>query len=292
MISEAQKRRLFRNLDSFDPEFIEKVIPFLEGLYKYYFRCEYTGEENFPPGRALYVGNHNGMITYEVLMIFYLWWKKFGPTRRALGLAHAVALDNPLFNWVIPKLGAIPAEPEIALEAFDRGYSLLVFPGGEKEAFRTFAERKKVDFFQRKGFIKLALKAKVPIVPFVSVGAHESYIILDRGEEIAEKLGLKKRMRLHGVPVTFRGIFLLWCMVSGLFTVLPLFLVPAVAASLLVPLPTKMTFHLLPAVDVCAMVDPNLSEEENLQKIYDHITNLIQNRVNEEYEKRKFPIIG
>ena len=189
MVTAAQSRKIFKELGHIDDEFAKKIEPFLEGLYHHYFRCDISGWENMPEGKALFVGNHNGLLTFEVLMMFYAWWKRFGHSHRALGLAHSVALNNPFFRWIIPKIGAIPADPDLALEALNRDYSLLVYPGGEKESFRPYSERKKVDFYQRKGFIRLALKAKVPIVPIVSIGAHESYVILHRGEELAQPRG-------------------------------------------------------------------------------------------------------
>lgn len=292
VITPAQSRRLFRDLGRIDDDFAKKIEPFLEGLYKYYFRCEVTGWENIPKDKVLFVGNHNGLLTFEVLMMFYAWWKRYGSSRRALGLAHSIALNNPFFRWIIPRIGAIPANPEIAQEALSRDYSLLVYPGGEKESFRPFSERKKVDFYQRKGFIRLALKAKVPIVPIVSIGAHESYVILHRGEEIAEKLGLKDKFRLHGAPITFRSLFFMWCVASGLVTFFPLLLAPAAFFSIFVPMPAKMDFKILPAVDVNAMLDPELTEEQNLQRIYDHVTGLMQEVLTEEYSKRKYPLFG
>lgn len=292
MITDAQKRRLFRDLGRVDPDFADKIAPFLEGLYKHYFRCEMSGWENVPESKALFVGNHNGLLTFEVLMLFYAWWKQFGWSKRALGLAHGIALNNPFFRWLLPRIGAIPADPDVAYEAMARDYSLLVYPGGEKESFRPYKDRKKVDFYQRKGFIRLALRAKVPIVPIVSVGAHESYVILHRGEEIAEKLDLKEKMRLHGVPITFRSLFFMWCVATGVFTFFPLLLAPAAFVSIFIPMPAKMTFRILPAVDVNAMMDPTLSEEENLQKIYDHILGTMQSVLTEEYAKRKLPVIG
>jgi 1-acyl-sn-glycerol-3-phosphate acyltransferase len=292
MATAAQTRRLFKDLGRVDPDFAKKMEPFLEGLYKYYFRCDISGWENMPEGKALYVGNHNGLLTFEVLMMFYAWWKRFGTSRRALGLAHSIALNNPIFRWIIPRLGAIPAEPELAIEAFNRDYSLLVYPGGEKESFRPFTERKKVDFYQRKGFIRLALKAKVPLVPIVSIGAHESYIILNRGEEIAEKLGLKEKFRLHGVPITFRSLFFMWCVTTGIFTFFPLLIAPAAFMAIFIPMPAKMDFKILPPVDVVSMVDPALSEDQNLQKIYDHVLNLMQTVLTEEYSHRKLPLLG
>ncbi len=292
-VTAAQKRRLFRDLGRVDPEFARKIAPFLEGLYKYYFRCDIEGWENIPDKQVLFVGNHNGLLTFEVLMLFYAWWNRHGShVRRALGLAHGVALNNPFFRWLIPRIGAIPADPGIATEALERGYSLLVYPGGEKESFRPYRLRKKVDFYQRKGFIRLALQGKVPIVPIVSIGAHESYVILHRGEELAEKLGLKEKFRLHGLPITFRSIFFLWCLVTGVFTLFPLFMAPLAFTSIFVPMPAKMTFKILPPIDVSAMVDPKLSEEQNLQRIYDHIIATMQRVLSEEYSKRKLPLIG
>ncbi|MFZ9596633.1 MAG: lysophospholipid acyltransferase family protein [Bdellovibrionia bacterium] len=290
--TEPEKQRLFGDMERLDPVFAEKLSPFLEGLYRYYFRCEISGWENLPDQKALYVGNHNGLLTFEVLMLFHAWWKRFGNARRALGLAHNVAIDNPFFKWMLPRLGAIPADPQLALEALSRDYSLLVYPGGEKESFRPFSERKKVDFYQRKGFIRLALKAKVPIVPVVSIGAHESYVILHRGEELAEKLGLKRRFRLHGLPITFRSIFFFWCVSSGLFTFFPLLLAPSAFFSIFIPMPAQMTFKILPPIDPWALWQADASEEENLQRIYDHVLEKMQEVLTAEYAKRKYPLFG
>ncbi len=292
MVTPAQRRRLFRELDKRDPEFIKKIEPFLAGLWNHYFRCEIDGFDHLNEEKALFVGNHNGMITFEVVMLFYAWYKRFGLSRRALGLAHGIAVDNFFFRWLCPKIGAIPADPQVADEAMSRGYSLLVYPGGEKEAFRTYKDRKKMDFFGRKGFIKLALRNKVPIVPIVSCGAHETYVILNRGEELAKRLGLYDRFRLHGLPITYRSIFFMWCVVTGVFTFFPLLLAPAAFASIFVPLPAKMTFRILPPIRVAEMMDPALSEEENLQKIYDHVVTTMQTVLDQEYEKRRFPVIG
>lgn len=288
----AQRRRLFRDLDRVEPEFAERLGPFLEGLYRYYFRCDISGWENVPSGKAMFVGNHNGLLTFEVLMLFHAWWKRYRGSRQALGLAHALALDNPFFRWLIPRIGAIPADPDIAFEALERGYSLLVYPGGEKEAFRPYTDRKQVEFYGRKGFLRLALKAGVPICPIVSIGAQESYVILHRGEEIAEALGLKEKYRLHGVPITFRGLFFMWCVASGMLTFFPLLLAPAAFASTFVPLPAKMTFRILPPIDLQARLNPKLSEDENLEALYQYVTGEMQRVLTEEYDKRRLPVLG
>jgi len=291
-ISDKRVKKIFQKLENNDSRFLEMVSPFLEGLYQYYFRVDIQGWENVPEKPSLFVGNHNGLLTYEVLMVFYAWYKKYGVSRKAVGLAHGIAVDNPLLSWLLPRLGAVPAHPKVAHQAFEKNFSVLVYPGGEKEAWRPSAEKKKIEFFQRKGFIRLALRERVPIVPIVSIGAHETYMIFSRGDELAEKLGLRKKLRMHGLPVTPSTIFLMWCLSTGMLTFFPLLLAPFALASVLAPLPAKMSFRILPAVDVCSMVVPNLSEEENLQIIYDHVTSVMQKVLSEEYEKRKWPVIG
>jgi 1-acyl-sn-glycerol-3-phosphate acyltransferase len=295
-VTPQQKRRLFRDLGRglglADPKFADKMAPFFEGLFRHYFRVDLEGWENVPESKVLFVGNHNGLLTFEVLMLFHSWRKRFGSSRRALGLAHSIALDNPFFRWIIPRLGAIPADPEVAAEAMNQDYSLLVYPGGERESFRPFSQRKRVDFFGRKGFIRLALKARVPVVPIVSIGAHESYVILHQGEELAQRLGLKQRFRLHGVPITVRSVFFMWCVVSGVFTFFPLLIAPAAFFSIFIPLPAKMSFRVLPPIDVCAMYDEAKSEEDNLSFIYDRVLDTMQRVLTEEYSKRLLPVLG
>lgn len=291
-VSAPQKRRLFRDLDRADDRFIKRIEVFLDFLYRRYFRVTVAGWENVPPERVLFVGNHNGMITFEVLMLFYAWYQRYGLTRRAVGLAHGIALDNPLFRWLCPRIGAVPADPEVAREALARDFSVLVYPGGEKEAFRSFMERKKVDFYGRKGFLRLALAARAKVVPIASVGAHEAYWILWRGEWLADKLGLKKRYRLHGVPITFRFLVLLSFLAVGGPALFPLLFAPAMFAWALTPLPTQMSFHILPAIDLQALIDPSRSEDENLDHLYQIVTGVLQDEVLRMYRERKVPVLG
>ena len=302
-LSAARRKRYFKELErGIDPEFAARLMPFLKGLHDHYFRCDISGWENIPrrdpedPASgsctALYIGNHNGLLTFEVLMLFYSWWNRTGGRETARGLAHTVALRHPAFSWLVQRLGGVPAHPEVAVEALRRGISLMIYPGGEKESFRPWKDRKKVDFFGRTGWIRLARQAGVPIVPIVSVGAHESYVILDRGEEIARRLGLYERLRLHGVPITFRSLFFAWCVATGVFTFFPLLLAPAAFAAVFVPLPSKMTFRVLAPFDINAHWDPELSDAENERRIYDLIVGEMSRVHEDEYSKRRFPILG
>ena len=53
-----------------DWEFVDAVRPFLNFLYRYYWRVETTGLENIPiEGRALLVANHSGQLPWDGMMV-------------------------------------------------------------------------------------------------------------------------------------------------------------------------------------------------------------------------------
>ena len=79
---------------------------------------------------------------------------------------------------------------------------VLVYPGGDWETHRPSWESDKVDFAGRKGFIRLALDAGVPIVPVVSIGGQETALFLSRGAGLAKALRLDKLFRLKVLPIS------------------------------------------------------------------------------------------
>lgn len=80
---------------------------------------------------------------------------------------------------------------------------MVVFPGGDYDAYRpTFAENV-IDFNGRKGYDSTAVEAGVPIVPAVSIGGQESQLYLSRGTWLARRLGLKRLLRSDILPISF-----------------------------------------------------------------------------------------
>ncbi len=60
--------------------------------------------------------------------------------------------------------GAVEGAPEAGRALLDEGELLLVAPGGMREALRPSSERYMVRWRRRKGFVRLALEARAPIV--------------------------------------------------------------------------------------------------------------------------------
>ena len=72
---------------------------------------------------------------------------------------------------------------------------MVVFPGGDYDAYRPTLSENVIDFNGRKGYVSTAIEAGVPIVPAVSIGGQETQLYLSRGTWLAERLGLKRLLR-------------------------------------------------------------------------------------------------
>ncbi|CEJ43042.1 lysophospholipid acyltransferase family protein [Umezakia ovalisporum] len=169
------------SLNERDPEFIKSLMPLFSFLYHYYFRVQTSGWHHIPTQeKVLFVGSHNGgMASPDMAMIMYDWFRKFGFEKPVYGLMHPhIWKFTPEVAKIAAKTGAIIAHPKMAYAAFRCGASVLVYPGGAEDVFRPHHLRNKIYFAGRRGFIKLALQEKVPIVPIISTGAHDTLIVL------------------------------------------------------------------------------------------------------------------
>ncbi|MCA1992609.1 MAG: glycerol acyltransferase, partial [Coleofasciculus sp. S288] len=103
---------------------------------------------------------------------------RFGYDRVTYALMHRLAWKFTPFPKTAAQFGAILAHPKMAIAALQRDAAVLVYPGGAEDMFRPHSLRHKIYFAGRKGFIKLALREEVPIVPIISYGAHDTLIVL------------------------------------------------------------------------------------------------------------------
>ncbi len=179
------------SLEERDPKFIESLMPIWEWFYRNYFRVRTDGWENIPPEeQVLIVGSHNGgMAAPDMVMMMYDWFRRYGTERLTYGLMHPYIWEiSPTLAYLGQKAGAIAAHPKPAAVAFKRGASVLVYPGGQYDLFRTYNQRYNINFAGNKAFIKLALRQEVPIIPAISVGAHETLIVLGDFYELMKQL--------------------------------------------------------------------------------------------------------
>ncbi|MCL1468503.1 lysophospholipid acyltransferase family protein [Argonema galeatum] len=169
------------SLDRREPKVIQSLMPVWDWLYHHYFRVQTSGWHNIPPyGKVLLVGSHNGgLAAPDMFMMMYDWFRRFGCERPVYGLMHPRVWEVSLpIAQMAEKAGAIMAHPKMAIAALRQGASVLVYPGGAEDVFRPHQLRDRIYFAGRTGFIKLALREEVPIVPMISHGAHDTLIVL------------------------------------------------------------------------------------------------------------------
>ena len=111
------------------------------------------------------------------------------------------------------------ADRETAEGILRGGGVLIDFPGGDFDVFRPWRDRNHIDFNGRLGFIRLALRTGVPVVPAVSIGAHETVVVLARGERLARTLGIDRLFRIKVMPLVLGPP---WGVVPGGIPTLPL----------------------------------------------------------------------
>ncbi len=210
----ATRRARPSDLEARDEDFIEALQPFMSLLYDRYFRCVTELEADIPQGPVLVVANHNGMTgTPDMFCHMTAFWRRYGTRRVGYGLMHDMPFGVPAAGAWLNAAGALAANHDNARRALERGAAVLVFPGGDVDACKPFGDRYKVDFGGRRGFIRLALREQVPIVPLVSVGAHESIYLYTDGRRISRALRLDRFFRSNVWPV---GLALPWGLVFGI----------------------------------------------------------------------------
>lgn len=208
-------------LEARDPEFVRVLVELGHFLGRHYFRTRFEGVENVPSeGPVLLVGNHNSTImTTEVLLTVTAMWDHFGPDRAVRPLAHDIVWADPVGRRLCHQAGMLRANRESAAAALRAGHVVLVYPGSELDSCRTFRERSRVKLGGRTGFLRVALRERVPIVPVVSAGTHEQVVVLASGRRIARALNLKRYIRMEAFPIVWS---LPWGISSGLMPFVPL----------------------------------------------------------------------
>lgn len=254
-----------------DPGFTRQLANWVGPVIKRYFRAEVRGLESIPKaGGALVVSNHSGgMFTPDVLIFAPAFYERFGFDRPVYTLAHWGVFMANVGDW-LRRAGVIEASRENAAKALREGALVLVFPGGDYDAYRPTLTENVIDFAGRTGYVRTAIESGVPIVPMVSIGAQETQLFLARGDSIARRLGLN-RLRAQILPISVGFPF-------GLSVLLP----PNV------PLPSKIVTQVLEPVDVAA----EFGEDPDINEVDLHVRAVMQKALDELARERRFPVLG
>ena len=263
------------DVEKWDAALTEHVVGLTRPIVKRYFRSEVRGLENIPAGACLVVSNHSGgVVTPDMSVFAVAYYDTFGYQRPLFALGHDLLFKGPAAG-LLKRTGVIRATPDNAAQALAAGGVVLVFPGGDIDAYRPTMSENVIGFGGRTGYVSTAIEAGVPIVPSVSIGAQESQLYLTRGRWLSRALGLadigRRLTRSDMLPISLGFPF-------GLSVLLPVNL----------PLPTKIVTQVLPSIDLIA----EFGNYATVGQIDRRVRSIMQQALWGLARKRRFPILG
>jgi 1-acyl-sn-glycerol-3-phosphate acyltransferase len=159
-------------------------------IYSKWFRVEWDGLDKIPTnGGALLVANHAAAVPSDAPVIMHGIESELD--RPVYGLADQLFKATPVVGTLWSRLGGVVAHPDNAYRLLrEQGQLVLVFPEGSKGPGKHFRERYRLRRFGRGGFVEIAMRAGVPIVPIAVIGAEESMPVVWKSQTIAKMVGL------------------------------------------------------------------------------------------------------
>lgn len=179
------------------------------------------GLERLPVGRPfLLVANHSAVLGVAEIAALLVAWvehlERGGAAPRLVAFAHPLGIRLAPASWVLEGVGAVESSAGAAEAVLRAGHGLLVFPGGDHESMRPWTQAGLVDFGGRVGFLRLARRLRVPIVPLGIRGSHHTAPVLWRSTRVwPTVLGLPRWFGLRRYPLTLLGALGAACVVAA-----------------------------------------------------------------------------
>ncbi len=260
------KRRLKGDYETdewgLDWEFVEAMRPFLDFMYKMYWRVETSGIEHIPDyERALLVCNHSGQLPWDGAMIMTAILNEHPAQRLVRNLYANWFSTLPFLSAILVKMGQALASVENGTRLLEQDELVGVFPEGYKGVGKLFKNRYRLARFGRGGFTKMAIRTGAPLIPVSVVGAEETYVSVANSSTLA---------RLTGFPYFPISLRFPWFGLLGI-----------------VPYPTKWYIDFGEPIPVDEY-DPEQADNLVLvSQLTDQVRNVVQDMVNDRLSNRR-----
>jgi 1-acyl-sn-glycerol-3-phosphate acyltransferase len=263
------------DLDGPDYGFLEATKYVWNPLMDYWFRMEFEGWEHIPAAPALLIGVHSGApLVWDAWTVGVQWWRHFGPERPLHGTAHDALMAMPLVGSYFRKMGVLPAHADSITAALAAGQDVALWPGGERDSLRPWIKRDEAVLAGRTGFIRLAIRSQVPIVPVATVGGPDSMPVLATGRRLARALQLDRVARVKMFPIALQ---------------LPWGISPAMLPE--IPFPTKIRTAFQEPVELDG--DPERAQDDDyIEAKYDEVLGRLQAGMDALARRRRLPLFG
>jgi 1-acyl-sn-glycerol-3-phosphate acyltransferase len=263
------------DLEAQDLDFMERQKFLWNPLLDYWFRMEMEGWENLPDPPALLIGIHSGApFVWDAWTVGIQWWRRFGDERILHGTAHDALMAAPGIGAYFRRMGVLPAAPDSISAALAEGHDVALWPGGEVDSLRPWVKRDEAILAGRKGFVRMAIRAGVPIVPISTVGGPDAMPVLFSGRRLAKVLQLDRVARLKMFPIA----------VSAPWGISPA-LLPEI------PFPTKIRTAFQEPITLSTDA-AKADDERYVTKKYDEVQASIQRGMDALARRRRLPLFG
>lgn len=230
----------------------------------YYWRIEEKGLEHIPRrGRGVLVGVHRGFMPFDGVMALHRVVRNTGRYPRFL--VHPGLLKFPFLAIFLTRLGGVVAWQQSADRVLQDDELLGIFPEGIQGAFSYYRNAYQLKEFGRDAYVKIALRNRAPIIPFVTVGSAEIFPILAK---------IKSR---------------LWTRYSDW----PCFPITPTFPLLPLPLPSKWHTQFLPPIHIEKQYPPEAAQDSSVVKAISlDVRTRMQQAINEMVSRRRSVFFG
>lgn len=168
-----------------DDIFVRTWLGVVDQLRRYH-RYQVEGLDHLDSDSSLLVvGYHGRPVAIDMVMLGVTMFERFG--KPPCPILHA---NIP--GAVRDRLGWIAGDGPALANAVEMGQHILTTPGGALEAARGYRTRYRVDWGKRNGYLRLAMRYGLRIVPTGAAGVDDLYLPLADGYALGKRLGLPK----------------------------------------------------------------------------------------------------
>jgi 1-acyl-sn-glycerol-3-phosphate acyltransferase len=170
-----------------------------------YFHATLEGAELIPKhGPALIVSNH-ALFALDTAVLGSLLVEQV--QRYPRFLADRALWKVPGLRSIIQGIGGLPGDPNSADALLRDGELVVVYPGGVDDSLKPSSQNYRLMWKKRAGFARVAMTARVPIIPIAGLGIDDMYKVIGREHFLGRRLFGSERYDLP-LPVGAYGTLL------------------------------------------------------------------------------------
>ena len=155
---------------------LDRLAPLFQAIRRYH-KHDVIGMEHVPAkGAALLVHNHT-LSTYDNLLLGAAIYLAMG--RLVHGLGDRLMFQIPLLAGFMRRIGFVEANMAAATRFLQQGNLVGVTPGGMREALKPSRRRYELLWDDRKGFARLSILSRAPVVLAANPRGDEIFTVLE-----------------------------------------------------------------------------------------------------------------